>query len=141
MGDEQGPTPGAGLCLEDLPFIDPGSVYEIWSVLQYREYIRVDILLHESLDVEVYVRGTLGADCVHVEELHVRGCGEGAGRLISFADEAEVVRVSLEKIGDLNCVVLVASFNPVTRATRLLEKIGITGKLGILGYRPVVEVA
>ncbi|MCE4600783.1 MAG: hypothetical protein F7C38_04380 [Desulfurococcales archaeon] len=141
MGDDQGPTPGAGLCLEDLPFVNPESAYEVWSILQYREYLRVDILLYDSPGLEVYARGTLGADCVYVEELHIRSCGEGAERLIPFADEAEVVRISLERIGGSNCVVLVASFNPVARAARLLEKIGITGKLGVLGYRPVVEVA
>ncbi len=131
--DDREPTPRAGPCIEDTGIVEGESASFAYSKLYRLEYNIVDLLIYTDGELEAAARVFVSLDCLELLEIIVKACGDASGRLLRLADEPEVSRVSMEK----GCVELHAPGEPPERARRLLEKLGITGPLEILAYKPI----
>lgn len=138
-GDDLEPTPGAGLCLEEISYLglDPYEVEELWLHLSRREYNVIDVLILEKSGLSIYVRTLIEPDCMRPLELYAELCNEHSRKGLSLAEEPEVVKVVLKKEAGRECVELVTDFDPIVKPRNLIEKLGITERFNIMAYRPV----
>jgi len=135
-GGDLEPTPGASPCLEDLGLVEEEEAGQAWAVLDTKEYNNVDILLYEEPGLSVYVRGFVGPECLTALYLVVEGCGDRANKLLEAYEWPEVDKAAVHRRGGVECVELYSRPEPPAKARRLLERLGITGGLRVLAYRP-----
>lgn len=139
LGGDREPTQGASPCLEDLGLVGEEEAGRAWSVLDTKEYNVVDLLLYSSDSMIVYARGFVGLECIEVRYIVVEACGDASRPLVEAAEWPEVDRASLYRSSGRDCVALYSRPDPPLKARRLLERLGITGRLVVEAYRPADE--
>ncbi len=128
------PTHGAGPCLGEAGLLDDESAAWVAAVLETRGYQAVDVLVHESRGIEVYLRVGASPDCAELLEARARFCGEAeARRAFEAADWPEVSRAVVEG----GCVEIVIPADPLFRVREALRKLGLSPPLRAEAYRPV----
>ncbi len=126
------PTPGAGPCVEDWGLLDEEEARQIHAILDAQEYNYYDLLVYEG-EYEVFLRVFVGLDCLRLEEVRVRGCGEIAERVKELIDLPEFTRIALEG----ECVEVASPADLRMRIEKALERLGLRAPLSPIAYRAV----
>lgn len=128
------PTQGAGPCIGEAGLLDQESVAILEAVLDVKGYPAIDVLIHASSGVEVYLRVAGGLDCAELLEARARFCGDASARqAFQAVDWPEISRAIVER----GCVEIVIPADPVFRVREALGRLGLRPPFKAEAYRPV----